>query len=218
MHDAGAPNILRGRIGLGGPWTVGFFWIAVSMVGAVAAALAAWRVRTLIIGGPEFLGRNLGYVAKVVEAMVISGAQWLLLRRYRLPVDWWVPTTVTANLLTAVVVIPNVLGAILGKAGGPGGPNMSIAVIAGGAALASAGLLVGSAQWLVLRGLGRRAAFAWIPASVVGGGLAGSATTLISSHLVGMPAFVFLGVVAAVGALLQAAIQAPVLGRLALKT
>jgi hypothetical protein len=188
------------------------------MVGAVAAALAAWRVRTLFIGGPEFLGRILGYAATVVAALVISGAQWLLLRRYRFPVDWWVPATVTASLLGAVVLIPNVLRAVLGQASGPGGPNLSSAVMAGGAALAGAGLLVGTAQWLVLRGPGRSAALAWIPASGIGGALAGSVTTMISSHLIGLPIFLFLGVLAAVGAVLQAAVQAPVLGWLVPKT
>lgn len=188
------------------------------MFGAVAAALAAWRVRTLFIGGPEFLGRILGYMATVVGAIAISGAQWLLLRRYRLPVDWWVPATVTASLLSAVVLIPNVLGAVLGQADGPGGPDLSVAVMAGGAALAGAGLLVGSAQWLVLRGPRRSAALAWIPASVIGGALAGSITTLIGSHLVGLPLLLFLGVPAAVGSLLQAGVQGPVLGQLVPKT
>jgi hypothetical protein len=180
------------------------------VIGTILGALAAWRIRTLLTTpAPALVIAAVLDLATIVSATIAAAAQWVLLRRYRLDVYWWVPATVAASVLAVIVVIPFVLGPA------PGGSiNPSNTVIAGGAAVAAAGLLIGTAQALVLRTSGGHIAWAWIPATVVGGALAGSLTSALSSQLFGLPAFATLSLVPGVGALLISASQAPVLYRL----
>jgi uncharacterized protein (DUF1501 family) len=131
-------------------------------------------------------------------------------RRYRFELDWWVPATVAASLLDAVVVIPSVLH----LADGTGVISPATAMIAGASALAAAGLVIGAAQALVLRGSARNIAWAWIPATIIGGALAGALTTALSAQFLGLPPFATISLVAATGALLTSASQAPVFLRL----
>ena len=188
-------------------------WVVVSVVGATLGALAAWRVRSLLdVPAPVWVVDALRYLATIVSATVLAGAQWLLLRRYRLDVYWWVPATVMASLLAAIVVIPGVLRVAVDQGGAI---RPSDTVLAGGAALAAAGLVIGAAKALVLRTSAGNIAWAWIPATVIGGGLAGALTSALSSQLFALPAFATISLVAGVGALLISASQAPVLDRLA---
>jgi len=78
-------------------------WIVGTIVGAALGALAAWQVRSLATQ------LDVAYVATVVSVLISSGVQWFLLRRYRVDAYWWVPATVAASLITAIVVIPTVL-------------------------------------------------------------------------------------------------------------
>ena len=189
------------------------FWITATIVGAVVGTLVAWEVRQLALGGPVSLIEAFRYVAAVLDGVVAAGAQWFVLRRYRLEVYWWVPATVTASLIAVIIVIPSVLGLFVPPAGS--GPiTMATAVISGAAALAAAGLVVGTAQALILRESGGNIAWAWIPATLVGGALAGALTTALSAQLFGLPPIATVSLVAAAGALLSAASQAPVFLRL----
>jgi hypothetical protein len=150
-------------------------------------------------------------VATFVSATIAAVAQWLLLRRYRLYVYWWVPATVTASVLAVLFVIPSMLSHTLPPAGSiDPGAN----AIAGGLAVGAAGLVIGTAQALVIRASSGNIAWAWIPATVVGGGMAGALTSAMSSQLFGLPPFVTLSLLAAVGGLLISVSQAPVLYRL----
>jgi hypothetical protein len=188
------------------------FWIVVSVIGGVLGALVAWRVRALLtVPAPAFVVDLMRYLATILSAAIAAGAQWLLLRRYRLEVYWWVPATVIAVLLTAIIVIPSVLRHAVD-------PLTAVhprdTVIAGGAALAAAGLVIGAAQAMVLRNSVGNRAWAWIPATAIGGGLAGALTSALSSQLFGMPPIITLSVLAAIGGLLISVSQAPVLYRL----
>jgi hypothetical protein len=185
-------------------------WIAVSIIGGVVAALAAWQIRTFFIGGPAFISQDARYVGAVVAAVILGGAQWLVLRRYRLAADWWVPVSVGANLLNVLVVVPSFLRLV----DGAGVISPTTAMIGGASALAAAGLVVGTGQALVLRGSAGNIAWAWVPATIIGGAFAGAVTTAVSVQLFGLPYVVFLSVLTATGALLTAASQAPVLLRL----
>ncbi|MEA2635927.1 MAG: hypothetical protein QOH92_2694 [Chloroflexota bacterium] len=185
-------------------------WIVVSVIGGVLAALAAWQIRTFFIRGPAFISQDARYVGTVVEALILGGAQWLVLRRYRLAVDWWVPVLVAANLLNVIVVIPSVLR----LHDGAGVISPATAMIGGASALAAAGLVVGTCQALILRGSAGNVAWAWVPATIIGGALAGAVTTAVSVQLFGLPYGAFLSVLTATGTLLTAASQAPVLLRL----
>ena len=186
-------------------------WIVVSVLAVVVGAIVAAQVRALATA-PDAVGSGLPYVATIVDALIVSGAQWLLLRRYRLDVYWWVPATVTADLIAATVVIPSVLELFVPR----GATNPIIpatAMLSGAAALAAAGFVIGVAQALVLRTSAGTIAWAWVPATMVGGALAGALTTAISAQLFGFPYLVTVSLVAAIGGLLIAASQAPVLLR-----
>lgn len=185
------------------------------MIGATLGALAAWRVRALLsVPAPALVVQAVRDLATILSATVAAGAQWLFLRRFRLDVYWWVPATVSASVVAALLVIPSVLGAATGPTGSV---NPGIAVIAGGVALAAAGLVIGTAQALVLRISSGNMAWAWVPATVVGGALAGTLTSALSSQLFGPPVFLSLSLIAGVGGLLIAVSQAPVLSRLLLQ-
>jgi hypothetical protein len=181
-------------------------WILVSVIGAVVAALIAWQVRSLFLGGPAFSSEGARYAGTVVEALVAGGAQWLVWRHYRFAVDWWVPVTVAANLLNGIIVIPSVLHLAVGA----GTISPTASMVAGATTLAAAGLVVGTAQALVLRDPAGNKAWAWVPATIIGGALAGAITITVSVHLFGLPYVVFLSVITALGAVLTAASQAPV--------
>ena len=178
-------------------------WIVGTVVGAALGALAAWQVRTLATQ------LDVAYAATVVSVLISSGVQWFLLRRYRVDAYWWVPATVAANLITAIVVIPTVLNMFAPPSGDLISAGTAM-MLSGAAALATAGLVVGTAQALVLRGSAGNIAWAWIPATIVGGALAGALTTALSAQFFGLPAFATISLVAATGALLTSASQAPV--------
>ena len=187
-------------------------WIAVTVIGAVVGALAAWQLRRLALNGSPSLLDALRYLATVLDAVVASGAQWYLLRRYRLEVYWWVPASVSATLVAVIVVVPTVIGLFVR----PGGTDLTLttAVISGAAGLAAAGFVLGAAQAIVLRSSTGNIAWAWVPATIVGGAFAGAVTSAISVQMFGLPYVEILSAVTATGALLTAASQAPVLLRL----
>jgi hypothetical protein len=188
-------------------------WILISILGAVLGAIVAWQIRSLVPRGPATLGQDLAYVATVMSSLVASGCQWALLRRQRLDLAWWVPAAVGANLLNAMVVIPSALRIFVATT--QVGPTpMQTEVVAGGVALGAAGLVIGVAQALVLRAAAGNIAWAWMPATAVGGALAGAITTALSVQLYGLSALATISLVAGAGALLTAACQAPVFVRI----
>jgi len=204
------PPITIGRKSQRLAWAL---WIAVTVIGAVVGALAAWQVRELAVAAPPSLADAFRYVATVLDGVMAAGAQWFVLRRYRLEVYWWIPASVAARLAAVMVVIPSVLGLFVPPTG-TGPITLATAVISGAAALAAAGLVVGTAQAFVLRESGGNIAWAWIPATIVGGALAGALTTALSAQLFGLAPIATIALVAAAGALLSAASQAPVFLRL----
>lgn len=193
------------------------WWIGVSVLGAVLGALAASQIRSLYSYGPATLGDLERYVATIVEAMIAAGCQWLLLRRYKVDPYWWVPATVAANLISAILLIPAVLGLFTPPLGI--GISSTAAIISGGAALAASGLVIGVAQALVLRPSVGNVAWAWVPVTVLGGALAGAATEAMSPQIsglpiYGLPPFLTLALLAFAGSLLRAACQTPVVMRI----
>ena len=111
-----------------------------------------------------------------------------------------------------IVVVPTVIGLFVR----PGGTDLTLttAVISGAAGLAAAGFVLGAAQAIVLRSSAGNIAWAWVPATIVGGAFAGALTSAISVQMFSLPYVEILSVVTATGALLTAASQAPVLLRL----
>jgi hypothetical protein len=190
------------------PWRAALLWITVSAVGGVVAALIGWQIRT---HGSASTGQGFAYAATVVSAVIAGGSQWFVLQRYRLDVFWWVPATVLASLINEIVVLPSVLSHFIPA------PNSSVAsevaILGGALALAAGGLVVGLAQSLALRPSSGDIAWAWVPATIVGGALAGGLTTTLASDFFGLPYFVTLSALTAIGAVLTAASQVAVVIR-----
>ena len=197
-------------VGARRPRRVSLLWIGASVLGGIVGAVVAAQLRSLLPPAPSSVTKDIAYVATVVDVVLLSGAQWFVLRRQHLDADWWVPATVAANLVTAVIVIPTVLNLFVQA---QGRPTLGAAIASGTAALASAGVVTGLAQALVLRMSSGNVAWLWLPATVLGGALAGALTTAVAAQLLGLPAFLTISLVAATGALMTAAVQAPVLLR-----
>lgn len=176
-------------------------WVVVSVIGAVIAALIGWQIRTLVAG-------DFTYGATVVSAVIAAGSQWLILRRYRVDAYWWVPATIVADLVNVIVVEPSVLNRFIAA---PDTTMSTATIVFGGAlTLAAGGLVVGIAQAFVLRPVSGNVAWAWIPATIVGGGLAGALTTGLAGDLFAFPYPLALSAITGIGALLTAASQVPV--------
>lgn len=187
-------------------------WILFSVLGAILGALAAWQLRSLIRGGPDVFQQDLPYAATVLSVLIASGFQWYVLRRHRIDAYWWVPATIGANLVTVTFVVPPIFNFFYSQS--PMTPPMGIVILGAAAALAASGLLIGFAQSLVLRSSAPKTAWLWIPATMLGGALAGALTTALSAQLLGLPTFATISLVAGTSALLTAAGQAPVLARI----
>ena len=135
-------------------WTAGT--AAAEMFGYACAA-----VLFPLWGGPVFGGFAEGTVLGVVQAAVLSR------HASGFPaVAWWAATATVATLGWGSA------SAFQGGGGGGGGEEPSTALVLAGAAGLGAGmgLVMGAAQWLVLR---RRfaPAWTWIPASICGWGI-----------------------------------------------
>ncbi len=196
-------------------WAV---WIIASIVGAGIGAALAWEMRSLVLQSPVAEQGLVGSAATLLSAFILAGGQWLVLRHYRVDAFWWVPATMAANLVAAAIVVPGVINLALGRGVSPLNPNS--AVVFGAVALATGGLVVGTAQALVLRTTAGNIAGLWIPATLLGGALAGAVTTALSPTLFqavvdhALPIFAVISVANAVGALITSVCQAPILARI----
>lgn len=193
-------------------------WIVVSILGAAIGAIVAWEMRSLVVLSPAPEQGLVGSAATLLSALILAGGQWLVLRHYRFDAFWWVPATIAGELVAAAIVVPAVINLALGRGVSP--VNSNSAVVFGAVALATGGLVVGTAQALVLRTTAGNFAWLWIPATMLGGALAGAVTTALSPTLFqavvdhGLPIVVLLGVASVVGALMRSVCQAPILARL----
>jgi hypothetical protein len=192
-------------------------WIVVSILGAAIGAIVAWAMQSLVALGAPPEQRLVGSAATLLSAFILAGGQWLVLRRYRFDAFWWVPATIAGNFLAAAIVVPVVINLALPRGVSPVSANS--AVVFGAVALGTGGLVVGTAQALVLRATAGNFAWLWIPATILGGALAGAVTTALSPTLFqavvdhGLPIVVLLSAASAVGALLRSVCQAPILAR-----
>jgi hypothetical protein len=192
-------------------------WIVVSIVGAAIGGAVGWEIRSVVLQAPAAEQGLVASAATLLSVLILAGGQWLVLRRYRVDAFWWVPATMAANFVAAAIIVPGVINLALGRGVSP--LNLNSAVIFGAVALATRGLVVGTAQALVLRMTAGNTAWLWIPATILGGALAGALTTALSPTLFqvavdhGLPIFALVSAASAVGALITSVCQAPVLAR-----
>lgn len=210
------PQITIGRVRQSSRGTTLLLWVPASVVGAVAGSLVAFEIRSWGVSlNLDAALEALRYVATIASVGLAAAAQWWVLQRGRLDAYWWVPGTVAGQLLASILIVPTVLRLFL-----PAPPFQSFnpspeqTMIAGGAALAAGGVLVGGAQTLILRVSAGRAAWLWVPATALGGALAGSVSSALSIHFVALPVLVAICLGAALGALLVSSSQLVALSRL----
>lgn len=190
-----AANALGELLGLG---------VAVVIAVGVAQAHALPPAEEILIVTAAFL------VIGAYEGAIVGAAQWLVLRRVlpSLRATNWIAATV-AGAVTAWMLgrIPSALADWKSVSGGAGQPEPSASMIlllsaAAGAAL---GLILGAAQWVVLRDHVRRAglwiganALAWavgMPLIFLAAGMPASQTSALA---IGALALVTVGVTGAV--------------------
>jgi len=214
------PAVHRSVVEIRGPnqRMAGALWIVVSILGAGIGASVAWETRSLVVQSPSLEQGLVGSAATLLSALILAGGQWLVLRHYQFDAFWWVPATIAGNLVAAAIVVPGVINLALGRGVGP--VNANSAVIFGAVALATGGLVVGTAQALVLRTTAGNFALLWIPATILGGALAGAVTTALSPTLFqavvdhGLPIVILVAVADAVGASIRSVCQTPILARI----
>src|ERR1700724_1941152 len=83
-------------------------WICVTVLGAVIASLIAWQLRSM---NPHSVSAQqlVAFIVAVETELLISTGQWLVLRRYRVEADWWIPASVAANVAAAFIVAPPII-------------------------------------------------------------------------------------------------------------
>lgn len=210
-----SPLITIGRRGNKQPWVL---WIGITVLGAVIASLLAWQLRSLAPRASVSVQQLIGFIVAVETELIISAGQWLVLRRLKVDAYWWIPASVAANVVAAVIIVPPLI--TLAVARGIHPLTAGGALTAGMLSLAASKLVIGTAQALVLREAGGNVAWAWVPASVIGGVLAAVVTNALTLPLIdavigrGWPGIALIGTLAAVGALVTSACQTPILMRL----
>jgi hypothetical protein len=192
-------------------------WIIASIGASILGALAAWQIQSLDRTRSQSSQELFSFATAVVSALILSGGQWLVLRHYRLDAYWWIPVTVAASVAEALLLGPAVMSLAVGTGilrAASADTLLSYTVVA----LATSGLVVGGAQAIVLRSARSTFAWAWIPATILGGAAAGVATTALSNPLLsavwlGMPVIGLIIVLAGVAGLASSTFQAAILAR-----
>jgi hypothetical protein len=210
-----SPVITVGQRGRRLAWLL---WICVTILGAVIASLAAWRLRLL---DPHSVSAQqlVGFIVAVETELLISAGQWLVLRRYRMKADWWIPASVLANVAAALIIVPLIVSLAIAT-GGIRPISVDGGLSFGILSAAASGLVVATAQALALRGSAGKLVWAWIPATMFGGVFAVVVTNALSLPLIdaiigsGRPVAVLITVLTAIGALAASACQSPVIVRL----
>jgi hypothetical protein len=156
-------------------------WIAANLLGV--AAIGALSLIPFLTSIPGIL------VSSLIIGLPIGFAQWTALRRVAPISILWV-LTVSAGLLLGLAAIP-ILGRIWGSL-----DDESVLTLT--AAYTTIGLLVGMAQWLLLRGHFAKS-LAWLLGSAVGLGL-GTGLVLVSNliHQSGIASIILVAFVYAI--------------------
>jgi hypothetical protein len=192
-------------------WNVILPWMLATMAGVVLGILSLLTLATgLALAGTSTV--LVGLIGGVGLGGGIGIAQWLVLRRHIASAGWWVLVSAVGGMIGVALglvlsdALRPLISTLLGEAiqSRPSGPRVSLSGAAAvGAAGAVIGVVLGSAQWLVLRRHARSAGW-WILASCLGwmAGLSLSAGTI---DVLGIPlSLLVIGIVsgAATGSLL----------------
>lgn len=204
-------------------------WIAANAVGellglgvAVAITVGVARAHALPPAAEILVVTAAFLVIGVYEGAIVGAAQWLVLRRVLPSVgakQWVVATVVGAVIAWMLGRIPNALADWNGV--GTAEPGMPMILFFGAAMGAALGLILGGAQWLVLRDHVRRAgiwvganALAWaigMPLILLAAGIPSNHTSVLTIGALAMVAVSAAGAVvgAVEGAFLRILLQTP---------
>ena len=153
-------------------------WIAANALGellglgvAVVIAVAVAQTHALPPGEEILIGTAAFLVIGAYEGAIVGTAQWLVLRRAlpSLRARNWIGATVAGAVVAWMLGrIPSALADWKSVSGGVGQtePSASVILLLSAAAGAALGLILGAAQWVVLRGHVRRAGL-WIGANAL---------------------------------------------------
>lgn len=138
-------------------WSFWLRWMLATFAGVVAYLIVVTPVMVLIArllpGGPAPEVQSPLWLGMGLFGAAIGLAQWFVLRRLLRHAGWWVPATM------AGYGAPYVLGLML--------PGQAMDLAGPASMFLAFGLVLGIAQWLVLRGQVTHAAW-WIVISVAG--------------------------------------------------
>jgi hypothetical protein len=192
-------------------WNIILPWMLATMAGVVLGILSLLTLAT----GLALAGTSTVLVGLIGGAGLGGGigiAQWLVLRRHIASAGWWVLVSVVGGMIGVALglvlsdALRPLISTLLGEAiqSRPTGPRLALSnTVAVGAAGAVVGVILGSAQWLVLR-RHVRSAGRWIVASCLGW-MAGLSLSAGMIDVLGIPlSLLAIGVVsgAATGVLL----------------
>lgn len=153
-------------------------WIAANAIGemlglgvAALIAIAVAQTHTLPPAEEILLVTAAFLAIGAYEGTVVGAAQWLVLRRLlpSLRAESWIAATVTGAVVAWMLGrLPSALADWESMSGGVGQPAPSLSVVVGLSAAAGAalGVILGAAQWFVLREHVRRAGL-WIAANAL---------------------------------------------------
>jgi hypothetical protein len=156
-------------------WNIILPWMLATVAGVAIGILSLLTLTTsLALAGTSTV--LVGLIGGAGLGGGIGIAQWLVLRRHIASAGWWVLVSVVGGMIGVALglvlsdALRPLISALLGEAiqSRPAGPRLALSnTVAVGAADAVVGLVLGSAQWLVLRRHARSAGW-WVVASCLG--------------------------------------------------
>lgn len=157
-------------------------WMLASAVGYTAAIPLGFFVAASITTSPVLFNLIDGFIIGTINGVVTGMLQWLPLRQRFSQMNWWI----------IVSIIGFAGGGLLGEA-----EFFDRLILEGTARLTMLGILVGTAQWLLLRRHVLKAE-RWIIANTLGWGMGAVIGTLVSGSIAKILLFPVSGAVAGV--------------------
>ncbi len=143
-------------------WAVWSLWVGANTLALAAVWLLSYALLALAktLFGPLNEDHIMGYIVLPLAVLLPALLQWLVLRRLFRPAAAWIPASIAgwASVFAISIVTAQIRSEFMAMIMGPGFLPVAFALL---------GLMLGAAQWLVLRRHAARAGW-YILASVLG--------------------------------------------------